>query len=127
MHFVMTEATKEVRKLIEDHCGNISTIALMMGLSRQGASYRLRALTVRRVPALEYARRLRRKVGSCGPNGWDLPPAELAAERHMLVRTIAESGGQRHAAKILGVGSATISRRCKAHGITPAEVAARRK
>jgi hypothetical protein len=113
-------------KLVTAHAGNRSAIARALSddgkaITRQGVSAQLR-----RFGLLEEADRLSVASNKPGPRD-NVPRAELRRQREALIAALASVETYDEAPVKLGYSSATMYRLIKLHGITPRQVAARRK
>lgn len=128
----MAVDSDHLRRVVEAHQGNLSSCARELGVTRQALTRRLNIPIVLQtvqgpedVTILAYAERLRGAAGIKGPRSRHSDVADRD-ERARLLDAIAQAGGYRPAATMLGISPSTIVRRIRKHGITPAEVDTRR-
>lgn len=122
----MNAERKELRALVREHSGNRSAIARALSeagktITRSGVGAKLRRLGL-----VEEADRLAAAAHIPGPRN-NVPAGELKRERQQILDALASVDTYAEAPAKLGIAIATMYRKIDRHGITPHQVAARRK
>lgn len=106
-------ARSSLRKLVDKHQGNLSAIAVALGISRQAVTRRLKAAKL-----LERAAAARLAAGVTGPrtSGQAVQAAD-DAERERMLRALAASDSDDEARARLGMARRSFYRKKSAFGL----------